>query len=334
MFKEEVGGTITPIVQNGYLFLLDKEENAARERVSLQHKAGLLDAEFLSAKETVKRFPFVDTDAITGATWCQSDGFLRPGVIYGEAAQRARIEGVEIRQNAPVNKARLKGGRISEVRAGTEWVGGDLFIDCTNAWSPRLAALLGGKAVQMAPLKRYLWFIDRGGPMTSETLGNMPMVITPSGAYCRPENKESLMVGWAHQTEAEPSFEYEDQDAIENPYSHTEFDSRAFEAWEAIATCLPDVAEFNGISATTSGFYGTTPDHNPYLCYDPYRSNLIHLVGFSGHGAMFGPFSSYVGLKLAEAGRDIDSITVLGEDVSMSAFSMNRKFQHSESMVI
>ena len=229
----------------------------------------------MTPDETVKRFPYVDQDSIIGSTWCQSDGFLRPGVIYGEAAQRAEIEGVEIRQNSPVNKARLQGGKINEVRAGEEWIGADLFIDCTNAWSPRLAALLGGKAVPMSPLKRYLWFIDRGGPITPDILGEMPMIITPKGAYCRPENRESLMVGWAHKTDAEPSFEYEDQDSVENPYSHTEIDSRAYEAWEAIAESLPDVADFNGISATTSGYYGTTPDHNPFLCYDPYRPNLI-----------------------------------------------------------
>ena len=127
-------------------------------------------------------------------------------------------------------------------------MGADLFIDCTNAWSPRLAALLGGKAVPMSPLKRYLWFIDRGGPILPETMGDMPMIITPSGAYCRPENKESLMVGWAHKTDAEPSFEYEDQDTVENPYSHTEIDSRAFEAWEAIATCEVCAAKRNRLA--------------------------------------------------------------------------------------
>ena len=85
------------------------------------------------------------------------------------------------------------------------------------------------------------------------------MVITPSGAYCRPENRDSLMVGWAHKADSEPSFDWEDQDEIEADFSHSSgLDSKAFEAWEAIATALPPIAEFDGITSTTSGYYGTT----------------------------------------------------------------------------
>ena len=111
-------------------------------------------------------------------------------------------------------------------------------------------------------------------------------------------------------------------------------DSRAFEAWESVAQFLPPVADFDGIAATSSGYYGTTPDHNPFLCYDPYRPNLMHLAGFSGHGAMFGPFSSYAGLQLAEAGKDLLDLDILGEKISMSSFSAQRKFKHAEDMVI
>ena len=170
--------------------------------------------------------------------------------------------------------------------------------------------------------------------MSPEEVGNMPMVITPSGAYCRPENRDSIMVGWAHKADVEPSFDHEDQDAIDEDFSHRGFDSRAYEAWESISEYLTPIAEFSGIAATTSGYYGTTPDHNPFLCYDTYRSNLLRLVGFSGHGAMFGPFSSYVGLKLAENGADLDAIEVMGETFSMKAFKMDREFKHSEDMVI
>ena len=57
--------------------------------------------------------------------------------------------------------------------------------------------------------------------------------------------------------------------------------------------------EFGGVQATTAGFYAVTPDHNPFLDVDPAVPNLIRLVGFSGHGAMFGPFTAAV----ARAGR-------------------------------
>ena len=160
------------------------------------------------------------------------------------------------------------------------------------------------------------------------------MIITPKGAYCRPENRGSLLMGWAHTADSEPSFDHDDQDMIETPYSHTGFDSLAFEAWEAIAESIPPFGEFDGIAATTSGYYGTTPDHNPFLGYDPNRENLLHLVGFSGHGAMFGPFTALAAGYLAEAGSDLEHISVLGEAVSMAAFALNREYHATEHMVI
>lgn len=334
-FNKTIGGSVSPIVQNGYLFLLDKKIEEAKARVKMQQEAGLSDVEFLSAEETTRRFPFVDQDMIKGATWCPSDGFLRPGIVYGEAAQAVQREGGIILQNAPVNKIRIKNGKVSEIRAGDMWVSGDLFFDCTNAWSPRLAGLMGAYSLPINPVKRYLWFIDRGDSYPEEIFTQMPMVITPSGAYCRPENKDSLMVGRAHKADSEPSFDWEEQDEIEADFSHTSgLDSKAFEAWEEIASVLPPIADFDGITSTTSGYYGTTPDHNPFMCYDPYRSNLVHLVGFSGHGAMFGPFTALVGLKLAEAGKDIDSIEVLDGRIDMAAFAINRELKHAEDMVI
>lgn len=334
-FCDHIGGVIKPIVQNGYLFLFDENVDAAIARVEMQKTAGLKEVVFLNPEETVRQFPFVNPESIQGATFCETDGFLRPGIIYGETAIKVQDLGARILQNAPVMKARLRNGLIDQIRAGDQWVGGDLFIDCTNAWSPRLAALLGGVALPISPLKRYLWFIDRGGSMSPEELGEMPMVITPSGAYCRPENRHSLMAGWAHRADAEPSFDHDDQDVIDEDFFHDSgIDSRAYDAWEAIAEVLPPIGEFDGVSATTSGYYGTTPDHNPFLGYDTYRSNLLHLVGFSGHGAMFGPFTSLVGLQLAEAGKDLNSVSVMGESVSMEAFALNRPFQHAEHMVI
>ena len=333
-FMETVGGHTDPIVQNGYLFLLNQNIDDAISRVEMQRTAGLEDVHFLKPDDVKHLFPYVDSESIQGATWCSSDGFLRPGVIYGEAANAAQRLGVNIIQNAPINKVRIKNDLIHEVRAGSTWLSADLFIDCTNAWSPRLAALLGAQVLPIEPLKRYLWFVDRGEGFDEDTFAKVPMIITPKGAYCRPENRGSLLMGWAHTADSEPSFDHDDQDMIETPYSHTGFDSLAFEAWEAIAESIPPFGEFDGIAATTSGYYGTTPDHNPFLGYDPNRKNLLHLVGFSGHGAMFGPFTALAAGCLAEAGTDLEHISVLGEAVSMAAFALNREYHATEHMVI
>lgn len=333
-FREEVGGDTVPIVQNGYLFLfaLAEEWEAARRRVEMQRAAGLAEVEALDPAELVSRFPWVDRHAVLGGTWCPTDGFLRPETVYNEAVAAARRLGAEVVQNAPVTGVE---GRIDAVLTPRGRFAADVFVDATNAWSARTARLVGATELPVFPLKRYLWFVERAGSMDGDVLARLPLVISPSGAYCRPENRDSLLLGRAHPTEPEWDFTYEDQDRIGGPFYHRSGgDSVAFETWASIAEVLPAVGEFAGVTATTAGYYATTPDHNPFLGFDPQVPNLIRLVGFSGHGAMFGPFTAAVGLALATAGRDVPTVEVLGEAVSIEAFRIGRRFGHGETMVI
>jgi glycine/D-amino acid oxidase-like deaminating enzyme len=154
--------------------------------------------------------------------------------------------------------------------------------------------------------------------------------------YCRPENGESLLVGWAHDAAPEPDFSYESQDQVEAGFSHRgDLDARPFQAWMQLAEHLPAVGDFDGFTATTTGFYAVTPDHNPFLGYDPRVPNLIRLVGFSGHGAMFGPFTALAGLTLAEAGRDVVAVRLPdGGEVPLDAFAIGRTPRHAEALVI
>jgi sarcosine oxidase subunit beta len=336
--QEELGLDQPILVQSGYLFLTAGEEAwaAAQRRVALQHEAGLAEVEALLPDELVRRFPWVDPEAVSGGSWCPTDGFLHPPLIYGEGARRVRELGGVVLQRAPVVEATRRGERLISVTTPKGEVGGDLFIDCTNAWSPRVAQLLGGAALPVSPLKRYLWFLRRDDDaMSAETLAAMPLVIGPTGVYVRPENRDTLLMGHAHDAAPEPTFEREDQDRIEAGFSHADgIDSRAFTAWAQIASALPAVGLFAGAVATTSGYYAATPDHNPFLGYDPQIHNLLRLVGFSGHGAMFGPFTAAVAVALAEAGRDVPSVALPTGDVSLEEFRIGRAMDHAEAMVI
>jgi glycine/D-amino acid oxidase-like deaminating enzyme len=162
----------------------------------------------------------------------------------------------------------------------------------------------------------------------------MPLVVAPSGAYCRPENRDTLLIGWAHEARPEPEFSYEDQDHVQPAFFHRgDTDSMAFSAWAAIAEVIPAVGEFAGLTATTCGYYATTPDHNPFLDIDPAVPNLVRLAGFSGHGAMFGPFTALVAAALAEGGR-LDAVDTDAGRVPLAPFAIGRAYRHEESLVL
>lgn len=335
-FASEVLGGTSPIVQNGYLFLHDDEARwaAAKGTAAMQREAGL-DVEVLEADDLTRRFAWVADEGLVGGTFCATDGFLLPHLVYNDGARRVRELGGVIRQRTPVVDYTRDGDRIREVLTPKGAFGADLFVDATNAWTRRLAGVLDAEKLQVDPLKRYLWFLQRGGPMTADTLGSLPLVISPQGGYCRPENRDSMQLGKKHDTAPQPDFTYDDQDAVEEHYAHDGgVDAQPFELWAEMAACIPDLAEFDGFTATTGGFYGTTPDHNPFLGFDRQRPNLLRLVGFSGHGAMMGPFTAAVAGAMAEAGHDVPEVTLDGQAIELSAFRIGRSYDHSEAMVI
>lgn len=336
-FPQRVGGSEVPIVQNGYLFLLATQEAvaAAQARVRMQQTCGLHDVEYLDGNELAARFPWVAQLAVLGGTWCPSDGFLHPATVYNEAAAAGQRLGVDLVQRAPVTGVERTGSRIDALLTPRGRYVADIVIDATNAWSPRLARVLGGVELPIAPLKRYLWFAERAGSLGPAALARMPLVVAPGGAYCRPESDSSMLMGWAHDALPEPDFAYEDQDRIEPGFFHRSgADSVAYETWAMLAEVVPQLEEFSGITSTAAGFYATTPDHNPFLGYDPEVANLIRLVGFSGHGAMFGPFTALIGASLAEAGRDMTHVSALGRQISIETFRIGRDLRHGELLVI
>ena len=194
MYRDWTLGPESPIHQNGYLFLFSDDEawSAARARVEQQRDWGLTEVEALGPGALPEW-----VDGAVGGTFCPTDGFLRPEVVYNDASALVRERG-RLLQNAAVTAAGHAGGRLSWVEARGERISGDVFLDCTNAWTRRVGPILGGVDLPVAALKRYLWFLERGEALSPETLLSMPLVISPSGAYCRPENAGSLMLGWKH----------------------------------------------------------------------------------------------------------------------------------------
>jgi sarcosine oxidase subunit beta len=331
----EIGEPV--IVQNGYLFLNEPgaDLDPVRQRVAMQQGVGLDDVCFLDRADLCLRFPWLEREAVSAGTFCPSDGFLHPHLIYNEGARLAREAGVRLVQGAPVESATHGADGLASLVTPKGAFSADLYIDCTNAWARRLGAQIGAEELPVDPLKRYLWFVQRDGVMTPDQLASMPLTVCPSGIYIRPENPNTLMMGKKHDTTSEVDFTYEDQDTIEADYSHNSgIDAVPFDLWMDVADVIPPVGEFGGIAATTSGYYGVTPDHNPFLGFDRQQPNLIRLVGFSGHGAMFGPFSAAVAVALAEAGQDLPSIEVGGREVPLDAFQLGRAFSSHEKMVI
>ncbi len=299
--------------QNGYLFLYEaptaipvwqprrQHELAqvwqhAQTAASMQQRLGL-PVEVLTPQHVQERWPYLSPDRLIGATWCPTDGFLIPHMIYNEGFRRAKELGVQVQQQTEVLGAILGADRISALVTNRGTVEADWFVNATNTWASRLSPLIGGIALPVSPLKRYLYFLKPSQPIMDTTAWQqLPMIVygvgSHRGAHSRPEH-DLLLLAWAHETEPETHFSDADQDRIDPPFRHDNgIDNYGYAILEQVDTFSPQLANSGGLIATTCGFYGTTPDANPLIGRDTHQQNLVHAVGFSGHGLMHAPITA------------------------------------------
>ncbi len=324
--------------QNGYLFLYESPDaipvwqprrqhelariwQLAQSSASMQQRLGL-PVEVLTPQHVQERWPHLIPDRLVGATWCPTDGFLFPHMIYSEGFRRAKELGVEIHQGTEVLGAMLHADRIRAVVTNRGTFEADWFINATNIWAARLSPRIGGMALPVSPLKRYLYLLKPAQPVMEATAWQqLPMTIygvgSHRGAHSRPEH-DLLLLAWAHETEPEAQFSDDDQDRIVPPFRHDNgIDNYGYAILAQMEEFAPLLANAGGLFATTCGFYGTTPDANPLIGRDAQQQNLIHAAGFSGHGLMHAPITAL----LVEA--------ILAGDVSQGHVSIPAPFDHA-----
>src|SRR6185437_15929640 len=119
--------------QDGYLFLLDREEDVAtfRTGLALQQSLGVPSRE-LTPEEARAIVPQLEVGDLLAATYCARDGYATPEAVV---QHYARESGARIRQGCAalavdVRDARIVGVETTEGRIATECV-----VCCAGGWS-------------------------------------------------------------------------------------------------------------------------------------------------------------------------------------------------------
>lgn len=347
--------------QNGYLFLyealdaipawqLSRRHEVARiwqqaqAAASMQQRLGLA-VEVLSPQAIQERWSFLRPERLAGATWCPTDGFLLPHMIYNEGFRRAEELGVQVEQHTEVLGAVLRANRISALVTNRGTIEADWFVNATNAWAARLSPRIGGMSLAVSPLKRYLYFLKPAQPIMEETAWRrLPMIVygvgSHRGAHSRPEH-DLLLLAWAHETEPEAQFSDADQDRIDPPFRHDHgIDNYGYAILEQVEQFSPLLANAGGLCATTCGFYGATPDANPLIGRDSNQQNLIHAVGFSGHGLMHAPITALLVEAILTGSADDGRVRLPAPfdhaSIDLNTFAPGRTFErsHRETLVL
>ena len=293
---EEVCGTPIDFHQDGYLFLISRDDHLAafRRNVELQRRLGV-DVDWLGPDGIRDRAPGVRLDGVLGATFCARDGICDPNGVTMGFAQAAQRMGVEIRRRTTVTGIRVEGGRVTGVDTDGGALATPVVINAAGPWAASIADL-AGVSIPIVPLRRHIFIAQP--PAGGWAAGG------PDGAPAAPATRIMVIdfdsTFYCHREGANLLFGMGDPD--EQPGFDTTVNWQVLEKITPVATArLPALADA-AIARAWAGLYEMTPDAMPII--GPTGPAGLHTIaGFSGHGFQHAPAAGRILADLV-AGRD------------------------------
>ena len=285
-FEDEFG--VDPnFRQYGYLILVttEAEQAQAQRNVALQQSLGV-DVRVLSPDETHRRFPYLATDDLRGATYSPRDGYADPYLATTAIAARARDLGVTIRAGCEVvGFARTPGG-VEGVMTRDGPVGAPVVVIATGAWSG-VVGTLAGIDIPVRPLRRSKFIT---APVSFDKIPEAtPFVIDPHLGISLRREGAGILLGIGRREEA-------------GSFSTALDWSLAEPLVERVVRRAPILADAQLIG-TWTGLYEMTPDQTGIVSAVPGVAGLYVIAGFSGHGFMHGPIAGQLMAELIADGR-------------------------------
>jgi sarcosine oxidase subunit beta len=300
-FEDEFG--VDPrFRQHGYLILVttEPEQAQAQRNVALQQSLGV-DVRILSPDETHRRFPYLATDDLRGATYSPRDGYADPYLATTAIAARARDLGVTIRTGCEVvGFARTPGG-VEGVVTRDGPVGAPVVVIATGAWSGVIGTL-AGIDIPVRPLRRSK-FITAPFPFDRVPEAT-PFVIDPHLGISLRREGAGILLGIGRREEA-------------GSFSTALDWSLAEPLVERAVRRVPVLADAQ-LMRTWTGLYEMTPDQTGIVSAVPGVAGLYVIAGFSGHGFMHGPIA---GQLMAELITDGHATTVDAAPLALERFA-------------
>lgn len=268
--------------EGGYLYLAatPEQERTLRENHAVQRACGA-DVVLWSPEELARAFPHLNTGDIRLGSYGQSgEGWFDNTGLMNGFRNRARAQGVDYIRDEVTGLARA-GNRITHVTLAS-----GRRVSCgtlVNAAGPRAAqvARMAGLHIPVEPRKRTVFLYDCArSPEGSARVnhGRLPLMIDPSGVYCRPEGRYFM-------TQCPP----EDDRAVDvgdfDP-NHTEFEERI---WPVLAARSEAFEAIKVIRSWAGHYAWNRLDQNMIVGPHPEVPNMLFANGFSGHGLQQAP---------------------------------------------
>ncbi|WDV44398.1 FAD-binding oxidoreductase [Clostridiaceae bacterium M8S5] len=287
--------------QGGYLMVAttEKEDEQFKKNIELQRSLGI-KVDRLTPKEATKIVPYLNTDIMTSATFCQSDGHLNPFLTTDAYAKAAKRLGVKFYLYTEVIGIKKENGKIKSVITNKGEIATNIVVNAAGGYSKHIGDMV---SVDI-PV-----FSERHQILVTEPVEATqgPMVMSFSlNIYCQQTPHGSFIMGRGDNTEPRDL-------RITSSWKFME------EMAKTVTNLLPPIGKLR-VVRQWAGLYNITPDHHPILGTVDELEGFYLAIGFSGHGFMLAPVT---GLLIAQQ--------IIGEENTIDVSSLDRdRFKRGE----
>jgi sarcosine oxidase subunit beta len=282
-FEEEFGVS-AEFKQTGYLFLASTSDefDLFQENVTIQKKWGI-EVELLSPGTIKERWPHLNTDDLTGGTFCGQDGYAGPYEVVQGYARRARDLGTKIMQKTEALGIGMVKGKVESVITREGIIATETVVNAAGPYASQVGKM-AGIDIPVRPVRRQIFVT---GPFDG-IKNPLPVTIDFHNCwYFRREHPGYLLAG---PQDEESSFN-----------TMVDFESMITAARKAVYR-VPVFKE-TGIIRGWAGLYDLSPDNHAILGKVPEVGGFICANGFSGHGFMHSPVTGRLIAQLIMGGK-------------------------------
>lgn len=276
--------------EGGYLYLASEAgQGVLAENYAVQQQEGA-DIGWFDQAGLAAQFPWLRVEDLVCGTWGRSgEGWFDGWALMQAFRRKARSLGVHYIGDEVVGLGK-KAGRVTDVHlASGARIGCGLVINAAGAKGRHIASLAGIE-IPVIPKKRFVYTFHCKTP-----LDGVPLLIDPSGAWCRPEGQPDasgqLFIGSIGPCAGDEDPEMDENDVSVDPHL---FEERI---WPALAHRIPAFEEIRPGRAWAGPYDMNLFDHNALIGPVEGVEGFLLANGFSGHGLQQSPA---VGRGLAE----------------------------------
>ncbi|MEL7647174.1 MAG: FAD-binding oxidoreductase [Sedimentibacter sp.] len=261
--------------QSGYLLVADtdKEIEQFKKNIEVQHACGI-PSRMLSLQEAKEIVPYLNTDVLKGAAFCEKDGFLNPFHTTDAYYKAAKRLGVEFNTFTEATGIKVEKGRVVGVETNKGFIATNIVMNAANAYSKELCDMVGVD-IPVYSERHQILVTEPVEPMQD------PMVMAFGlNFYVQQSPEGSFIMGRGDANEPR--------------------DLRVTSSWhfleemaKTMDTVLPPISKLR-VVRQWAGLYNMTPDKQPIYDKAENVEGFYIAVGFSGHGFMFGPITGIV----------------------------------------